>query len=68
MLQKKMLSWAKQPHLGFWSVSIQYRTKLQYNNTKIICFAFSAAEGKRAILNVVLHRYFLGSDKIEKRM
>lgn len=30
--------------------------------------AFSAAEGKRAILNVVLHRYFLGSDKIEKRM
>lgn len=70
MLQKKkkMLSWAKQPNLNFWSVSIQFRMKLNYNNTKIICFAFSAAEGKRAVLNVVLHRHLLGTDGLEKRM
>lgn len=42
--------------------------KLQYNNTKIICFTFSAAEGKRTVLNAFLHRHFLGSDRLEKRM
>lgn len=47
---------------------MQLRVKLQYNNTKIICFTFSAAEGRRAVLNASAYEELLGSDVLEKRM